>query len=106
MNRTLTTLLAASLLALAGCGGSEPASDPAPEPAAEAPVADEAPANNAPAAEGADALISLAAALRANPGDADKLLSEAGMTLEQFEAAMFELAKDPAKASAFTAALQ
>ena len=102
------TLLVAAVLALAGCGGGEeapapaepaPAAEPAPEPAA-ASSADEASAADGSADA---AVISLATAIRANPADASKLLAEAGMTLEQFESALFEIAKDPTRTLAFPA---
>jgi|GEM_PF-3644133 len=101
MKHTLYTLIAASLFTLAGCGGSDPA--PAPEP--EKTAASEAPAAEAAPKSEADKLMDVAKAVRANPANADKILAEAGMSLDQFEAAMYELAKDPAKSQAFVASM-
>lgn len=107
MKHLTRTLLVTAVLALAGCEGEEatapsepaPSAEPAPKSAA-APPAEEAP----PAEVSADAaVISLATAIRANPADTSKLLAEAGMTLEQFESALFEIAKDPTRALAFPA---
>ena len=107
MKHLTKTLLVTAILALAGCGGEEapapsepaPAAEPAPEPA-DAPPAAEAPSADVSADS---AVISLATAIRANPADASKLLAEAGMTLEQFESALFAIAKDPTRALAFPA---
>ncbi|MCO4768982.1 MAG: hypothetical protein KDA24_03065 [Deltaproteobacteria bacterium] len=110
MTRLFTIFLAVSMLALAGCGSdAEPPATPveAPPAADEAPAAAEPPAaEEAPAAEAVDPMVTLALAIRANPADAGKLLADAGMSVDQFEAAMYDLARDPAKSAAFASALK
>ena len=41
--------------------------------------------------------------LRANPDDADAILAKHGMTRQQFEDLMYEIAADPAMSEAYTA---
>ncbi len=102
MNRW-TILLIAALAT--GCGGAEePAAAETEAPATE--VAEAEASQPAATESAADPLIELAKAIRANPGNTEALLSEAGMTVEAFEAAMFELASDPEKARAFAQAVQ
>ncbi len=98
MKHLTITLFAILGLSLTGCGGSSPAPapDPADEPAADSDGEAAAAQTDAPTSD-EDPVAKLAAALRANPEDAPRLLAEAGMTLEQFEAAMFEMAKDPSR---------
>lgn len=103
MKTTLHLLTLGSLLALGGCGAS---SDPPPVTPDAAPATTKDGGATAEVEKDVAALIALAKAIRANPGDTDKLLSGAGMTVGQFEAAMFQIAKDPGKAEAFAAALQ
>jgi len=105
--RALTTLLFGLSLILAACGGETGPAEPAPSsapPAAEAP-ADPPPSNADTAAED-QKLAALASAIRANPDDVAQLLAEAGMTASEFEAAMYAVARDPARSDAFTGALK
>ena len=99
--RTLTTFVAGLTLALfAGCGSEPTAPPPEPEPVVEpAPAA-------AQAESEIEKLARIAAAIKADPSGADAALSDAGMTAEEFEAAMFALAKDPAKTAAFADAMR
>ena len=84
-------------LALAACGGAEvTAPEPAPEPTEQAaPGVDQ----NSP-----EALAAVADQIAAEPDKADAILKDAGWTAEDFEKALFELAKDPEKRAAYVKA--
>jgi hypothetical protein len=49
--------------------------------------------------------VTIAKELRASPDDAEQILAKHNMTLEQWEALMFEIAEDPALADKFEAGL-
>ncbi|MBL9104433.1 MAG: hypothetical protein JNL82_26040 [Myxococcales bacterium] len=54
----------------------------------------------------ADQAVTIAKQLRAaKPDDAEKILAEHGMTADQWEALMFEIAEDPALAAKYEAEL-
>lgn len=55
------------------------------------------------AATGADSnkAVTIAKEIKASPDDAEAILKKHGMTEEQFEALMFEIAEDPKRAEAF-----
>ena len=48
-----------------------------------------------------DKAIAIAKEIKASPDDAEAILKKHGMTEEQFEALMFEIASDPKRADAF-----
>lgn len=53
-----------------------------------------------------DQAVGIAKELRAKPDDAEKILGQHNMTVDQWEALMFEIADDPAMAEKFEAGLQ
>lgn len=53
-----------------------------------------------------DKAITIAKELRAQPDDAEKILERHGMTAEQWEALMYDIAGDPALAAEYEAGLQ
>lgn len=90
MIRTIT------LLALVACGGAEQVEAPAPEPTEQPePAVDK----NSP-----EAMAAVADKIAAEPDKADAILKEAGWTAEEFEKALYELAKDPARRAAYAKA--
>ncbi len=101
--RALTSTFVASitLAFLAGCG-AEPTAVPSVEPE---PVAAVAPAGSQQESE-VETLGRIARAIKADPANAEATLSAAGMTADEFEAAMFAMAKDPAKTAAFADAMR
>ena len=77
MRRFLLTLIPAFALTLAACD-SKPEVDPQVAKAAE-----------------------IAKAIDASPDDAEKVLKDNSMSVEDFEAMMLDIASDPAKSEAF-----
>lgn len=58
------------------------------------------------AADGkAEQAIAIAKELRANPAEAEAILKKHNLTVEQWEALMFEIAEDPALSAKFEAGL-
>lgn len=84
------------ILALVGCGG-----EAAPE-AAPAPAPVEAPA--APAKDSPEGLAATANEIAKDPSKQAEILSAAGWTAADFEAALVAVAADPAKSAAYAAA--
>lgn len=52
-----------------------------------------------------DKAVSIAKELRAQPDDAEKILERHGMSAEQWESLMYEIAGDPALAAEYEAGL-
>ncbi len=50
--------------------------------------------------------VTVAQAVRENPDTAEQVLSEHGMTVEQFEALMYQIAADPELSAEFEAAME
>ena len=48
-----------------------------------------------------DKAVTIAKEIKASPNDAEAILKKHGMTEDQFEALMFEIADDPKQAEAF-----
>lgn len=95
--RTLGACAATALaLTLAGCGGGD---SPAPD-AVKPPSAVQAPDPDL------DKAIKLANAISARPDDSGSILAEAGMTIEQLEALLAEIAADPARSAAYASAVR
>jgi hypothetical protein len=69
-------------------------------------VACSTPAPKAPTADNVAEVASISKEIRANPDKASDTLTKHGLTAEQFETLMYDIAKDPAKASAYEAALK
>ncbi|MCB9758484.1 MAG: hypothetical protein H6739_01460 [Alphaproteobacteria bacterium] len=83
------TLMFAAVFALLAACDSSPPPEPAPPPE---PVAEPAPPATDPRVEQA---VRLARAIDAAPENAAALLADAGLTLEQLDALMYEIAEDP-----------
>ena len=90
-NLLLGMSLAGTLVA---CGGDKAAAEGGQEAAAEA-------ANTDPTVTKA---AELAKKIDAEPGKAEAILEEAGMSVEDFEALMLDISSDPAKTEAFAKA--
>ncbi len=82
-------------LALAACGGSEPA--PAPEPA---------PTTEPASTDVATTLAMIAKSIRADPDAYEAILARHGMTVEQFEKALYDVASDPEATARYHGALK
>jgi hypothetical protein len=80
-NTAITTLIAAGLVSLAGCGSSN-TGNPQPAPSATSSKVDTA--------------VAIAREMEANPEQAEQVLQKRGMTEQQFEDLMYEIASDPA----------
>ena len=106
MNKTNSILRAGALLpalllcAPLACGGGDAKSE------GDAKAEGEAGAESDAAAD-AEVLkaAEVAKKIKAKPADAEKILADAGMNAEQFEAQMYAIAEDPAKSEAFEKAL-
>lgn len=90
MNRAIWMSLA---LALVACGGEKtmPAEGEGTEQAAEKDASPEG-------------VAKLADAIKAEPAKASETLAAAGWSDEDFEAALWDIARDPAKSKTYTAA--
>ena len=88
------TRILPALLLLTACSG-EPAPTPHVEPHAPDVEAEAAVPENVQKA------IEIASAIRATPDDAEAVLAEHGMTAEDLEALLFEIAADPAQSAAY-----
>lgn len=88
-----------ALLLLAACTGAPPADAPAPDTDAAADMkADEVPAQVAKA-------LVVAKAVQADPSKAEAALEANGMSRDEFEALMYEIAADPELSRAYAAGL-
>ena len=58
---------------------------------------------SAPQSGQVDRAATIAKAIRANPDNAEQILSQNGMTEEQYEALMYEIASDPAMSAEYNA---
>jgi hypothetical protein len=125
MNRYSMFLAALLLL---GCGSSDSAAPSSAESASasEDPSADSAsePGDRAegdtepepeqtdppPPSDGTDPelqlIASMARAIRANPADAEKIVTDANYTLDNFRELVVEIAADPERSAAYAAALK
>jgi hypothetical protein len=95
MNRKCT-LVAVSALALAGCSSGDGA----------AKGSGDAPANRAtaPAQQTkVDRAATIARAIQANPDNADEVLRQNGMSEQQFDDLLYEIAADPAMSAEYNA---
>lgn len=92
----VVTLALAALAA--GCGGA-PAGDGGAEPAAS-----DVSGSAEPAAGSVEMAAAIAKEIEASPDRAAEILESHGMTPEAWQALMYEIAEDPAKAEAYAAA--
>ena len=92
---------------LAACGGDAPAPTPAPEPAADTAKADAGEATPE-ASSDIDARVKKAAAIakEAKGGDLDKVLEKHGLTADELEELLYEIAADPKLSASYQAARQ
>jgi predicted small secreted protein len=106
MNKLITLTVFAFSLTLAGCNGGgdtkkagdktaaktpgDKQVDKQPEPPKE-PEAPEAP----PLDPKVEQAVTVANQIAANPGDADNILTSAGLDRESFEKLLYEIARDP-----------
>lgn len=98
----LAPMLLIAMLGLAalGCaGGSTPESETAASETMNETGA-------APASDAVQQAAEIANAIEAAPDRANEILEAHGMTAEQFEALLYEIAQDPAKSEAYAAARQ
>jgi hypothetical protein len=79
-NTAIKIIVAAGLMSLAGCGSSNTGT-PQPAPAASSTKVDTA--------------VAIAREMDANPQQADQVLQKRGMSEQQFEDLMYEIASDP-----------
>ena len=79
---------------LVACGDASAPVAPVPAPTADA----------VPAGSEVAALAAIADEIEAAPADADAILARHGTTREAFEAALYDVALDPAKAKEYAAA--
>lgn len=102
----LITMMAAAPLFLGACGGEAktdkpaagtPADKPADKPEADKPEPEAAPDLDPQVAQA----VAIADAIAKEPGEADAILEKNGMDREKLDQLMAEIAKDPAKASAY-----
>ncbi|TVQ93565.1 MAG: hypothetical protein EA397_04250 [Deltaproteobacteria bacterium] len=93
---------------LAACGGDAPAPTPDPGPAAETAKTDAGQAAPDPSAPGIDARVKKAAAIakEAKGGDLDKVLEKHGLTAEELEELLYEIAADPTLSASYQASRQ
>ena len=97
MRTTCTLMAAAASLGLAACAsnsGSSSASTPAPSGTQAVSSGQTAKVEKA---------ATVARAIRANPDNAEQVLRQNGMTEEQYESLMYEIAADPAMSAEFNA---
>lgn len=99
----LAPLLLIAMLGLAvfGCAGGT--STPESETATSETMNE---TGSAPASDAVQQAAEIANAIEAAPDRANEILEAHGMTAEQFEALLYEIAQDPAKSEAYAAARQ
>lgn len=103
-----TLLLLAALLALpAACGpqGQE-SPPPAKAEAAAGPGDAAAPATEAEIPERVQKAAAIARAIQTDPDSTDRILEDHGMTLEELEKLLYEIAADPVLSEAYVRALE
>ena len=102
-DRVIALLVATALIGLSvGCGGRESGTARATLGQTEVQI----PAHTAPAdiAERVSKAARIANAIEEDPDRAEEILSDNGMTLDEFEDLMYAIAQDPALTSAYEAA--
>jgi len=99
MKTTLTTLALCALLLAGACSNDQPAATGASSgtPAVASQQASATPAQLTP-----EQLGELGAAIRKNPADAKRLLTERGLDEQKFEQAVRKVAEDPAAAKRYS----
>ena len=97
MRITCMLIAAAASLGLAACSSNSGSSS------ASTPAASGTPAVSSGQTTKVEKAATVARAIRANPDNADQVLRQNGMTEEQYESLMYEIAADPAMSAEFNA---
>lgn len=104
MKRSILMMMAAAPLFLGACGGEaktdKPGADKTAKPEADKPGADK-PEAEAPLDPEVAKAVAIADEISKDPGSADAILEKNGMDRQKLDELMAEIAKDPAKASAY-----